>query len=335
MNVAAFTGSHREPSSRFRIRQLIPALSGLDVVVRDHPAPFGTFPPASKVARPFWGVATLASRIPQLMAASDADVTFLQREMLSTFHTLERFTASPRVFDVDDAIFLFRGGRFSDAIARQSARVIAGNSFIADHFSRVHRDVVVIPTAVDTDRFHPGPRSDRPVIGWSGSSSGLSYLTAIEPQLKRVLDAVPDAILRVVCDQPPVFNDLAGDRVEYVRWSPEAEVPAIQGMSVGLMPLDDTPWSRGKCAYKMLLYMSCGVPVVVSNVGMNIEVLAKGRAGLGVDAARGWDDALIEMLRADADLPAMGDVARKIVIDHYSIHVVAPMVADALNGVTR
>ncbi len=335
MNVAAFTGSDREPSSRFRIRQLMPALAAQGVQVSDHPAPFGTFPPASKLARPFWGVATLASRIPQLVAASNTDVTFLQREMLSTFHTLERFTATPRVFDVDDAIFLFRDGRFSDAIARSSARVIAGNSFIADHFSRVHADVVIIPTAVDTDRFVPGPRSDRPVIGWSGSSSGLPYLMSIEPQLKRVLDAIPGAVVRVVCDQPPVFKEIPAERVEVVRWSPEAEVPAIQGMSVGLMPLDDTPWSRGKCAYKMLLYMSCGVPVVVSNVGMNIDVLAKGRVGLGVDAARGWDDALIDMLRADADLPKMGETARGIVVDHYSIHVVAPMVADALKGVLR
>lgn len=335
MNVAAFTGSHREPSSRFRIRQLIPALQTLDVVVRDHPAPFGTFPPASKVVRPFWGVATLASRIPQLTASSGADVTFLQREMLSTFHTLERFTPEPRVFDVDDAIFLFRGGRFSDAIARQSARVIAGNAFIADHFSKVHPDVVVIPTAVDTDRFRPGPRSDRPVIGWSGSSSGLPYLTAIEPQLKRVLDAVPGALLRVVSDQPPVFSRIPTDKVEYIRWSPESEVSAIQGMSVGLMPLDDTPWSKGKCAYKMLLYMSCGVPAVVSNVGMNVDVLAKARVGLGVDGEVGWDDALIEMLRADTDLQVMGEAARKVVLDHYSIHVVAPMVAQALRGVSR
>jgi glycosyltransferase involved in cell wall biosynthesis len=335
MTVAAFTGSHREPSSRFRIRQLMPALSALGVDVTDYPAPFGTFPPASSVARPFWGIATMASRIPQLVGARDARVTFLQREMLSTFHTLERFTATPRVFDVDDAIFLFRGGAFSDAIAKSSARVIAGNSFIADHFSRVHSDVVVIPTAVDTDRFVPGPRAGRPVIGWSGSSSGLSYLYAIEPQLKLVLDTIPGAVVRVVCDQPPAFGILPADKVEYVRWSPEAEVPAIQGMSVGLMPLDDTPWSRGKCAYKMLLYMSCGVPVAVSNVGMNIEVLAKGRVGLGVDAAQGWDDALIEMLRADADLPMMGDAARNIVVEQYSIHVVAPMVADALNGVAR
>lgn len=335
MNVAAFTGSHREPSSRFRIRQLIPALQDLDVRVSDHPAPFGTFPPASTLARPFWGVATLASRIPQLSAASQADVTFLQREMLSTFHTLERFTAAPRVFDVDDAIFLFRGGRFSDAIARSSARVIAGNAFIADHFSNTHPDVVIIPTAVDTDRFRPGPRSDRPVVGWSGSSSGLPYLTAIEPQLKRVMDAVPGAILRVVCDQPPVLTQIPPEKVEYIRWSPESEVAAIQGMSVGLMPLDDTPWSRGKCAYKMLLYMSCGVPAVVSNVGMNVEVLSKARVGLGVDGDHGWDDALIEMLRADADLPAMGDAARNVVLDHYSIRVVAPMVAEALNGVAR
>jgi len=335
MTVAAFTGSQREPSSRFRIRQLMPALSAMDVDVTDYPAPFGTFPPASSVARPFWGIATMASRIPQLMDAGDAQVTFLQREMLSTFHTLERFTATPRVFDVDDAIFLFRGGAFSDAIAKSSARVIAGNSFIADHFSRVHSDVVVIPTAVDTNRFVPGPRSDRPVIGWSGSSSGLSYLYAIEPQLKLVLDTIPGAVVRVVCDQPPAFGILSSEQVEYVRWSPEAEVPAIQGMSVGLMPLDDTPWSRGKCAYKMLLYMSCGVPVAVSNVGMNIEVLAKGDVGVGVNGLLGWADALIHLLRADDILPDMGRTARRIVEAHYSIHVVAPMVADALKGVAR
>ncbi len=333
MNLAAFTGSERNPSSRFRLRQLMPALGQAGIRVTDFGARFDTFPPATRWVRPFWAAATLASRLPQVVRSHRYDAVFLQREMLSTFRTWEPITGRPRLFDVDDAIFLYREGRFARSIAAGCDLVIAGNTYLADWFAKSHTHIRIIPTAVDTDRFVPGALPGRPVIGWSGSSSGLSYLYALEAPLAAALAAVPDAVLRVVCDRPPVFRSIAPERVEYVKWSPEAEVSAIQGMTVGLMPLDDTAWSRGKCAYKMLLYMSCGVPAVVSPVGMNTDVLGQGEVGFGPTGATAWTDAIVTLLREAALRDRMARNGRRLVEQRYSIHAVAPQVAAAIRSV--
>lgn len=118
--------------------------------------------------------------------------------------------------------------------------------------------------------------------------------------------------------------------VEFVRWSPKNEVQTIQEMSVGLMPIDDTPWSRGKCSYKMLLYMACGIPVVVSPYGMNDEVLSKGRAGLSAKSHSEWIDSIDWLLDSPGDRLSMGITGRNIVETEYSLNVLAPRMASYL-----
>src|SRR5438270_3696681 len=134
IKVAAFTGGWAVPSARFRVRQLVPALRESGVDVREWPAPLGAYPPPSRSWRPAWTVATLGARLPGIAWSYRADVTLLQREMLSTFVTLEPLTRRPRVLDVDDAIFLSRGGKFAERLARRCESVICGNDYLADRF---------------------------------------------------------------------------------------------------------------------------------------------------------------------------------------------------------
>jgi glycosyltransferase involved in cell wall biosynthesis len=189
---------------------------------------------------------------------------------------------------------------------------------------------VVIPTPVDTDRFVPGAPVREPIIGWTGTKGSLKYLHDIEPELAAVLREIPQARLRIICDARPDLSEISPDRVEFVPWSASIEVAAMQGMALGIMPLQDTPWARGKCSFKMLSYMACGLPVVVSPVGMNREVLKQGDLGLAAGTSEAWVDALIDLLRDPDMRHRMGQEGRRVAVEKYSTRCLAPVLARAL-----
>lgn len=330
IRVAAYTGGRNVPSARFRVRQYIDRLTNEGVGVTEFAALLGAYPPQNRAMRPFWAVATLATRLPGIVRSYRYDLTLLQREMLSTFRTLEPLTKRPRVLDVDDAIWLYRGGKFAAQIAQQCEGIICGNTFLAEIFSQWNSNVTIIPTAVDTDRYVQGQPVEAPIIGWSGTSGGFKYLYNIEPALVTVLQKIPGAKLRIVSDLMPSFREIPGNRIEFIRWSPENEVRAIQKMAVGIMPLDDSLWERSKCSFKMLTYMACGIPVLVSPVGMNAEVLSHGCIGFGAQSIDEWVSTLLLLLGDIKQRIAMGKNGRKIILDNYSVNVVASKLAGAL-----
>jgi len=341
LSVAALTGGVGVPSARFRVGQHVAPLREHGVAMRWLPAPVSKYPPRRRWLLPLWLPATVAARIPAVAATRRADVTLLQRELVSTLSTLEGLTRRPRVLDVDDAIWVRRrGGGYLDRIARACDLVIAGNDFVADWFADRGPRVEVLPTAVDTSRFRPidGPpvRDDgRIVLGWSGTSSNLAHMRDIEGALARVLRERPQCVLAISADRAPALAGLPADRIEYVPWSPDAEVPFCQGLDVGLMPLRDSDWSRGKCAFKMLLYLACGRPAVVSPVGMNAQVLARSDVGFGPRSEDEWVDALLALVD-DARLRTdMGARGRELVTSRYSVDVIAPRLAALLEGVVR
>ena len=330
LRVAAFTGGEHVPGARFRIRQHIPALGALGVELEEFAAPLGMYPPQRKWLRPAWGLSTLASRLPAIARSHRCDLTLMQREMLSKFVTLEPLTRAPRVLDVDDAIWLHRPGRFAPRLARLCQGIICGNSYIAEHFSAWNEHIAIVPTAVDTQRFRPAAPAQEAVIGWSGTSGGYAYFKPIEGALRAVLERHPEARLRIVSDRPPNFEHIPASRVEYIRWSPDNEVTAVQGMQVGIMPLLDSPWERGKCSFKMLTYMACGIPVVATPVGMNADVFAAGACGLPASSPDDWVDALSLLLTDRPLAEAQGQTGRRIVLERYAADVVAPMLQQAL-----
>jgi glycosyltransferase involved in cell wall biosynthesis len=333
LKVAAYTGGIRVPSARFRVRQYIEPLRALGVDLREHHAAFGAYPPRRKAFRPFWAAAALGDRLLAAARSYAADLTLLQREMISTLLTGEPLTRQPRVLDVDDAIFLRRGGACARRLARLSDLVICGNAYLAEHFSAWNRDVRILPTAVDTDRFRPGPPlgGERPSIGWSGTSSGFPYLEAAAPAVLAALNAHPGSVFRVVADRRPPLPGFPPEKLDFIPWSPETEVAEIQKMTVGIMPLEDSAWARGKCSFKLLTYMSCGVPVVASPVGMNAEVLAAG-GGIGPRRWEDWSDALSGLLGSEDCRRRLGQRGRQAVLERYSLRAIAPRLAGILKS---
>lgn len=330
LRVAALTQGLNQPSSRFRLEQHIDALSRMNIDIVHQPARHGAYPPVGSLQRLGWLPRAITDAAFRAWRANDSDVCLLQRELVSTLYTAERFIRRPIIFDIDDAVFLHRRGNAIDSIARNSRLIICGNSFLADHFSAMGH-VAILPTAVDTSYFVPTHRKvSKPIIGWSGSSSGFGYLESIQEPLRIILTRFPEVQFSVISDRPPVLPRLPAEQLHFTRWNAETEVQELQSFTIGIMPLTDTPWSRGKCSFKMLTYMAIGIPVVVSPVGMNREVLSLGNCGLAAASTDDWVDTLTALLLDREKSISMGAVGRHIVESHFSRNVIAPQLANLL-----
>ncbi len=246
----------------------------------------------------------------------------------------------PYVFDFDDAIFLpavhpanrrwawLRSAARVSETARGAAAVIVGNDYLAEWARERNPNVVVIPTPVDTDRHLPRPAAGRAgplVIGWAGSSTTASYLRLLDEPLARLAER-REIIVRVIGGEylhPRVS-------VEQRPYDLAAEPDEIATFDIGVLPQPDDPWTRGKGAFKALLYMATAVPVVASRVGVNETVVRHGITGYCVDGVGEWVEAL-DALAGDGELRrAFGAAGREHVERNYSLRVLAPRFADAL-----
>ncbi|UOA25294.1 hypothetical protein DSM110277_03748 (plasmid) [Sulfitobacter pontiacus] len=319
LSVLGLTQGNSVPSARFRIRQHIPALSSQNIEVIEKPATFGAYPPAERSTRPFWLCATGAERLMAVLSSSMFDATILQRELISTLSSFEKHIKGPLILDVDDAIWMHRGGIAARHLARNADVICCGNDFIAEYFGQFCSSVHVIPTSVDTERFLPKTNNKlNQVVGWSGTSGGYRFFFPIIDAVVGVIRNNPGWRLRFVSDAAPPFLDKYSDVIDFLKWTPQTEVSAIQGFDIGLMPTDDSDWSRGKCSYKMLLYMACGLPVIVSKFGMNKTILGQGELGFGAIKPCEWASHLQTLIDDNSARVGMGAVGRNVCEQHYS-----------------
>jgi glycosyltransferase involved in cell wall biosynthesis len=348
MRVAALTSGRNVPSARFRVRQHIELLRGMGIDVTESTPAVGAYTsipwsPSTAVGTSvlrglYFGLTTskMASRLPGLVASRRADITWLERGLLPGRPTLERWLGTPLVLDVDDAIWLSSpaGERAARSVASRAAVVIAGNRFLADWFSAWCDDVRVIPTAIDTARFSvadPPLENERFTIVWTGLSGSFPYLHGIEGALHRFLERWP-AELRIVAERQPAFRSIDPGRVQFIPWSPQTEASSLASAQVGIMPLGLSDWERGKCSFKMLQYMASGLPVVVTPVGMNAEVLAMGEVGFGAVSEDDWVDAL-ESIASDPERGrVLGRNGRDLVDERFSREVISDRIREVFES---
>jgi glycosyltransferase involved in cell wall biosynthesis len=279
-------------------------------------------------------------------AGEGAPIAFVQRYVdLTPSLALERAAAANRrlVYDVDDAVWLSGGqtgghrlaalkgaARKVRWLAERADHTIAGNEVLAEHLSRYSDAVTIVPSLVDpgVHALRAHEQGEMLTLGWIGSPTTAPYLLGIVSVLEKLAKGSPRPLrLVVVGGSAP---RIAGVEVEERPWSPEAERVALAEMDIGLMPLDDTPWARGKCAYKALQYMASGIPPVADDVGVVTDTV--GDAGYAVAGAGQW----LEALGALADDPGlrtrMGEAGRRRVEEEFSPARWLPTIATILRG---
>lgn len=233
----------------------------------------------------------------------------------------------PYVYDFDDAFYLkyamhggVRGrllGRKFEQFIAGAAAVAAGNQVLQTHARQSNGDVRIVPTVVDHRRYLPavGSRGTGHFnVGWIGSPSSIRCLRVVAEPLAQLARSGP-VRLTVVGGVAP---GIPGVDVVNLPWSEDTEVDLIRGFDVGIMPLENEPWTRGKCAFKLIQYMACGVPAIGSPVGANVEVIGND-AGLLAEGDAQWLAAL-QRIRDDPQLgTTMGAAGRGKVERSYSL----------------
>lgn len=338
-------------SSRYRSFQYLPMLSeaGFDCTVEPlfDDAYLAELYDTRRVSRGRV-LARLLRRLTVVAAARRFDLVFLEKEILPYFLTLpERWLGLinlPYVADYDDALHhqydqhgswwvrRLLGNKIA-TVMRHATVVTAGNAYLADYARRVGAGwVEVIPTVIDVSRYSFGPsllQSKRPlIVGWIGSPSTTRYLEAIGPALAEVC-RTHDVQVRLIGAGPVELPEVP---LERLPWIEAEEVAQLKRFDIGIMPLPDEPWERGKCGFKLIQYMACGLPVLASPVGVNCEIVEPGVNGFLADSVSQWIEALNTLLD-DADLrQRLGAAGRCKVERQYSIQVTGPRLAEILRS---
>ena len=337
-------------SSRYRTYQYLPALQAAGFAVQVSPL-FDEAYLAHKYATgraPLWRVLILLlKRVWQVLSMPRGQRVLIEYELFpyapAWFERWLRWRGCQLFVDYDDALFhqydahpnrwvrRWLGDKIA-TVMRLAHIVIAGNEYLADYARQAGAPRVAhLPTVIDLTHY---PMTRRPegtgplVIGWIGSPSTAPYVSQVAEALTTVCRSA-DVKVCLVGSGPVVWPDLS---LDIVPWSAAGEVPAIECFDIGIMPLPDAPWARGKCGFKLIQYMACGLPVVASPVGVNQQLVTPGINGFLATTTAEWVTALTSLL-ADASLRRrLGQAGRARVEQAYCLQVTAPRLVEILRG---
>ena len=337
----------RAASSRYRFLNYIPHLAACGIVVTHCPLLSNSYVEtlfAGRRANPVEIAGSFVRRIRALLSARSFDLLWIEGEIFPRLPaTIERVLGAlnfPYVVDLDDAIFhtydhhpqiAFRKllGRKIDAVFANAVAVIAGNAYLADRaIAAGAPQVVTVPTAIDHRAYERVPRAENSdlVLGWIGSPGTAWYLQAVETEVAALCRALPARVCLIGLepDDPPKPH------TTYRPWAEDTEIAELATCDIGLAPLSDGPWERGKCGLKAIQYMGAGIPVLAAKVGALPDIVVHGETGFIYSDGEEFS-AFAKQLAEDADLRhAMGTAGQARVAAHYSVHGWADTVANLL-----
>ena len=327
MKIAFLISNLEAPSSRYRVLQYLPYLKNKRVDVSVH----------------FYKQRWL-DKLKFYNTLRQYHILYIHRKLFSPieFWYIRR-KAKKIIYDFDDAVMykssgsktpysLSRRMKFGYMMKRVDF-VVPGNQFLKLEVLSYNANVAVIPTAIDLSKyalkelFH----SEGPItIGWLGSSSTLKYLKTIMPIMENLYQKCPHFLVKIVCDQ---FLDSFKIPVVKKQWSLEEEEADLKSFDIGLMPLSDDLWSRGKCGLKILQYQSVGIPVVCTPVGVNRDIVEDGINGFWARSEDEWGDRLLKLIREEELRREMGLKGREMVERNYSVAINGPRIFEIFNKV--
>ena len=316
-NVVLLGYDLEQPSFRHRMRTLIGTLDAAGWQVRAERFPSGRY-----------GLRTWERR----SLLREADVVVLHQIKLSAIEArLFAAVSRRRIFDVDDAIYVRKPRRLGEApddsrwrkskfaaTCRWVDVVAAGNDVLAGVARVSAPAVMILPTSIDAAAYQPttATAADPPTIVWIGSPENLVYLEMIRPALVRLTVRHPTLKMRIICSRFPDWPDV---NIEPIAWSTATEAESLAAAHIGVMPLTDDEWARGKCAFKLLQYMAAALPCVASPVGANAEAVIDGVNGFHARSTEEWERNLEALIRSPELRARFGASGREHVESRYAM----------------
>jgi glycosyltransferase involved in cell wall biosynthesis len=340
-----FIGAHRfnrSPSQRFRFEQYFSFLEENGFVCHLSPLLDENDDKVFYSEGKFLGkvlvvVNSFFRRRKDVFRAKDYDVIFIQREafMTSSVYFEKKLKKSGKkiVYDFDDAVWLpnvsegnkkyewLKNPDKTSQLISLSDLVFAGNAFLAEYAKKFNARVEVVPTTINTDyhiRKAPERQDERICIGWTGSHTTIQHFEHAVPLLKRLKEKFGDKIYFKVIGDSAYENEELG--IKGYPWKLKTEIADLSEIDIGIMPLSDDDWARGKCGLKGLQYMSLEIPCVMSAVGVNSEIVADGVNGFLAKTEDEWFGKISTLIENDELRKQIGREARKTVIEKYSVN---------------
>ena len=281
-------------------------------------------------------------RLKLLGIAKQAEVVVILRKTFSlSFLRLLRLCSKNLVFDLDDAVFCRSDGEASksrqisfEKVTSICEQIWAGNLYLADRAKQYNEAVKILPTSLDYRKYllEVEKDSDYFDLVWIGSRSTQKYLKKSLPLLESLSEIIPNLRLKIVAD-----FDLPTIRLKTlaVPWSEQGEAKALASSHIGIAPMTDDPWTKGKCGLKVLQYMAAGLPVISSPAGVNKEIVQHGKTGFLAENFDDWRQS-INKLFSDPDLSdTMGKTGQKRVIEHFSVDATFRKMSECLNSLVQ
>ena len=333
------------PASRYRIYQFLPYLqsAGIQCSVRPLLGP-GYFKlieipvwPIRVAGKAVYSAIQFMKRFWDLATMEKPDLIVVEGQLFPYCppwaERLLAWMGHHLVIEFDDAIYLTRfHKRKMPQLLEIAVSAIVGNRTLAEYAQQFASTVTVIPTVVDTQRFLPSELSKEKAVDrrkspitivWIGLAYNFDYLEVLLPAV-RMLQRELGARFRVISSRPP---DLPGVPVEFVPWDLKTEVTQLQDCQIGVMPLPDSEWARGKCGLKLLQYMALGMPAVASPIGVNREIIRSGENGLLATTPSEWSSHLVRLCHDAGLRQRLGAAARRTVEERYALNVWGPRLA--------
>ena len=338
-------------SSRVRFMQYFPLLKAADIEVTAFPFFSDVYVRGLQQGQRslFEVCRAYVQRLAGMLKAEKYDLLWIEKEVFpwlpAWFESLLLSRQAPYVLDYDDAVFHYYdqhrsavvrsvlGGKHRE-LMRGAALVVAGNDYLASYARDAGAaKVEIVPTVVDLQRY-PLARlrstpdlAEIPCVGWIGQRATADFLRPLAPLFEQLRKQGKGRLTAIGIDAQQLGLPMAS-----VPWSEDTEVASLQALDIGIMPLRDEPFERGKCGYKLIQYMACGLPVVASPVGVNRQIVEHGVNGFLAETPREWEAALESLLADPLLRQRMGAAGREKVERSYSIQVTAPRLVGLLKA---
>lgn len=340
---------NRSPGQRFRFEQYLAYLkqNGFEYEISNflNEKDDKIFYSKGNYILKFWIlIKSMLQRLNDVRRANKFGVVFIYRDAImirtTVFEWLFHLSKAKVIFDFDDAIWFtevsegnanlgwLKNPDKTKRIIELSDMVFAGNKYLADYSLNFNKNVKVVPTTIDTDYFIRRKEikseqlstinEQRICIGWTGSFTTVKHLMLAESFLRKIKDKYNDRVCFKMISDIPLPNDELG--FEFCKWSSTTEIEDLSSIDIGIMPLPDDKWSRGKCGFKGLQYMALEIPSVMSPVGVNNEIIENGVNGFLPKSEDEWVEVLSRLIESEELRKSIGKMGRKTIVERYSFH---------------